>query len=110
MYEHRGLHALCCDHDQDRDLAHTANNSGADLQRMPARTTDSAQPARARECLVIDGRNYIRPIAELEKDAIMQALILCEGDRIEAAKRLKISKSSIYRKLKAYHEAEKKQE
>lgn len=44
----------------------------------------------------------IIPIQELEKKAIMSALTLLGGDKILAAKKLGISKTTMYRKLKEF--------
>jgi transcriptional regulator of acetoin/glycerol metabolism len=37
-----------------------------------------------------------------EKKALLRALAECEGDKLLAAKRLKLGKSTMYRKLKRY--------
>lgn len=44
----------------------------------------------------------IRPISELEREAIEQALQLTQDDKILAAKKLGIGKTTLYRKLKEY--------
>jgi DNA-binding NtrC family response regulator len=44
----------------------------------------------------------IIPLAEVEKRTILNALRACAGDRIEAARRLRIGKTTLYRKLKEY--------
>ncbi|MGH9488515.1 MAG: sigma-54-dependent transcriptional regulator [Terriglobales bacterium] len=44
----------------------------------------------------------VRPIADLEHDAILGALAHVKGDKIEAAKLLGIGKTTLYRKLKEY--------
>jgi two-component system response regulator HydG len=44
----------------------------------------------------------IRPIADLERDAIMNALTQLHGDKLLAAKLLGIGKTTLYRKLKEY--------
>lgn len=44
----------------------------------------------------------ILPLAEMERQAIMQALLQVGGDKSEAARRLGIGKSTLYRKLKRY--------
>ncbi|MGH9533984.1 MAG: sigma-54-dependent transcriptional regulator [Terriglobales bacterium] len=44
----------------------------------------------------------IRPIAELEREAIERALRLTRDDKILAAKQLGIGKTTLYRKLKEY--------
>ena len=44
--------------------------------------------------------NQIRPLAEVERDTIEQALRLCDGDVRKAAVFLEIAPATIYRKLK----------
>jgi len=44
----------------------------------------------------------ISPLAELEKRAILHAITLLNGDKLEAAKQLGIGKTTLYRKLKEY--------
>ena len=48
------------------------------------------------------GRNNIVPLLELEKRAIIQAIEQLHGDKLEAARRLGIGKTTLYRKLKEY--------
>lgn len=44
----------------------------------------------------------ITPLAELEKNAILRAIKLLQGDKLEAARKLGIGKTTLYRKLKEY--------
>ncbi len=44
----------------------------------------------------------ILPIAEMEKQAILSAIEMLHGDKLEAARLLGIDKSTLYRKLKEY--------
>jgi DNA-binding NtrC family response regulator len=44
----------------------------------------------------------IIPLTQLEKQAILHALHLLHGDKLEAARRLGIGKTTLYRKLKEY--------
>jgi two-component system response regulator HydG len=44
----------------------------------------------------------ITPIAELEKQAILRAIEVLQGDKLEAARQLGIGKTTLYRKLKEY--------
>ncbi len=48
------------------------------------------------------GRGNIVPLSELEKRAITQAIEQLHGDKLEAARRLGIGKTTLYRKLKEY--------
>ena len=41
-------------------------------------------------------------LAEREKAAIFEALTLCKGDKLKAAARLGIGKTTLYRKLKEF--------
>ena len=44
----------------------------------------------------------ITPLEELEKQAILHAIQVLDGDKLEAARRLGIGKTTLYRKLKEY--------
>ena len=44
----------------------------------------------------------VRPLAELEREAIYEALAQVKGDKIQAARLLGIGKTTLYRKLKEY--------
>src|SRR5437764_365150 len=52
------------------------------------------------------GMRRITAIAELEKRAIMEALLQLNRDKLEAARQLGIGKTTLYRKLKEYRLAE----
>jgi DNA-binding NtrC family response regulator len=41
----------------------------------------------------------VRPLVAVEREAIERAMILCNGDRVLAAKQLGISRATLYRKL-----------
>jgi len=47
----------------------------------------------------------ITPLEEMEKQAIMNAIAVLNGDKLEAARRLGIGKTTLYRKLKEYGSA-----
>ncbi len=53
------------------------------------------------ECWAI-GRHRLTPLESLECDAIVQALLDAHGDKAEAARRLAMSRATIYRKIKGY--------
>jgi two-component system response regulator HydG len=44
----------------------------------------------------------ITPLMDLEKQAILNAIQVLGGDKLEAARRLGIGKTTLYRKLKEY--------
>ncbi|HWS98436.1 MAG TPA: sigma-54 dependent transcriptional regulator [Candidatus Methylomirabilis sp.] len=44
----------------------------------------------------------VAPLADIEKRAILHAIALLNGDKLEAAKQLGIGKTTLYRKLKEY--------
>ena len=44
----------------------------------------------------------VLPLAELEKNAVLDTLRRCDGDKLEAARLLGIGKTTLYRKLKEY--------
>jgi two-component system response regulator HydG len=51
------------------------------------------------------GNGGIVPIAELEKQTILNALAQVNGDKMLAARLLGIGKTTLYRKLKEYTQA-----
>ncbi len=53
------------------------------------------------ECWAI-GRHRLTPLESLECDAIVQALLDAHGDKAAAARRLAMSRATIYRKIKGY--------
>lgn len=48
----------------------------------------------------------IRPLEMVKRKAIESAMILCQGDEVEAAKRLGISRSGIRKMLRKYREVD----
>ncbi len=50
----------------------------------------------------IEAVGGVAPLAELEKRAILHAITLLNGDKLEAARQLGIGKTTLYRKLKEY--------
>ena len=53
-----------------------------------------------------NGQSHIVPIAELEKQTILRAIMELNGDKLQAARLLGIGKTTLYRKLKDYAEQE----
>jgi two-component system response regulator HydG len=51
---------------------------------------------------VVGESEAIQPLAELEKQAILHAIKMLAGDKLEAARQLGIGKTTLYRKLKEY--------
>jgi two-component system response regulator HydG len=51
---------------------------------------------------MLDGRAKIIPMAELEKQTILNAIAELHGDKLQAARMLGIGKTTLYRKLKDY--------
>jgi len=47
-------------------------------------------------------QNRIVPIAELERQSILNAIAELNGDKLQAARLLGIGKTTLYRKLKDY--------
>jgi transcriptional regulator of acetoin/glycerol metabolism len=47
----------------------------------------------------------ITPLEAMEKHAILHAIQVLDGDKLEAARRLGIGKTTLYRKLKEYGSA-----
>jgi transcriptional regulator of acetoin/glycerol metabolism len=44
----------------------------------------------------------VKPLADLEREAILGAIRTLNGDKLQAAKLLGIGKTTLYRKLKEY--------
>jgi two-component system response regulator HydG len=44
----------------------------------------------------------VKTLADLERDAILGAIRILNGDKLQAAKLLGIGKTTLYRKLKEY--------
>jgi two-component system response regulator HydG len=77
-----------------------ALSSSATLQIGDLPTALRNADVRAFSC-VTDG-NGIVTLSELERRAIMQAIEQLNGDKLEAARKLGIGKTTLYRKLKEY--------
>ena len=58
--------------------------------------------ATAKAVAPVSDAETVTPIAELEKQAILHAIEVLQGDKLEAARRLGIGKTTLYRKLKEY--------
>jgi two-component system response regulator HydG len=52
----------------------------------------------------------VKTLADLERDAILGAIRVLKGDKLQAAKLLGIGKTTLYRKLKEYGIADPFQE
>ncbi|MDE3188472.1 MAG: sigma-54-dependent Fis family transcriptional regulator [Acidobacteriota bacterium] len=48
------------------------------------------------------GQAQVKPLAELEREAILSAIRTLNGDKLQAARLLGIGKTTLYRKLKEY--------
>jgi len=58
--------------------------------------------ARVGPGLRLDANNRVVPMAELERQAILATIEQVKGDKLMAARLLKIGKTTLYRKLKEY--------
>jgi two-component system response regulator HydG len=58
--------------------------------------------ARSHSAHYLDADNRIVPMAELERQAILATIQRVKGDKLMAARLLKIGKTTLYRKLKEY--------
>ena len=58
--------------------------------------------ARTGTGLRLDANNRVVSMAELEKQAILATIEQVKGDKLMAARLLKIGKTTLYRKLKEY--------
>ncbi len=68
--------------------------NGEHLRDLLSRYFQWLEKARAPENL--------RPLADMEKDAILSALLVCRGQMSMAARRLGIGRSTLYRKVEQY--------
>jgi DNA-binding NtrC family response regulator len=77
-------------------LAHTPSTGDP-----PESPTGFAQPPPAADAVpLVDAAGQVRPIAELEADAIRFAIEHCGGQMTEVARRLGIGRSTLYRRLR----------
>ncbi len=58
-----------------------------------------AQPASADALALLDAAGNVRPLEELEADVIRFAIARYRGQMSEVARRLRIGRSTLYRKL-----------
>jgi two-component system response regulator HydG len=70
--------------------------------RLPADEIPSTLPQNAVEASDLAGAGATIPLAEIERQAILHAILVSHGDKILAARRLGIGKTTVYRKLKEY--------
>jgi len=75
------------------DLPTQLQQKGLEERRLSAVLSDGTLPAAAPE---------VKPLAEMERDAILGAIRILNGDKLQAAKLLGIGKTTLYRKLKEY--------
>ena len=69
---------------------------------MQKRRTGSIQPADLPpECWTVS-RRLLSPLESMERDAIVQALLDYQGNKVKAAKSLGMSRATIYRKIHEY--------
>ena len=69
---------------------------------IPTLENPSSQEFRPPTSPTIQSQTGSKTIKELEKNALMEALKITEGNIEQAAKRLDISRATIYRKIKKY--------
>ena len=60
-------------------------------------------PKKSHTSIAIKSDNSFRPLREIEKDVILEAIEYCDGNVLKAAKLLEIGKTTIYRKLDEWH-------
>jgi DNA-binding NtrC family response regulator len=73
---------------------HVADHAPAPARREPAADLSPAPAPAAPQ-----GAGAVRPLAEVEADHIRFALTACGGNLAETARRLEISRSTLYRKM-----------
>lgn len=71
-------------------------------QPSPSRTADRQDVARYGMARLLDTRGELRPFEALEEEVIRFALRHCQGRMSEAARRLGIGRSTLYRKIRGY--------
>lgn len=76
---------------------------GSNARAEGARRPESVGPPPVPGLTDAEGRP--RPLAEVEADAVRLAVRFCRGNLSEAARRLGIGRSTLYRKLSALPEA-----
>jgi transcriptional regulator of acetoin/glycerol metabolism len=47
-------------------------------------------------------RRLLSPLESMERDAIVQSLLDCDGNKVKAAESLGMSRATIYRKIHEY--------
>jgi len=78
------------------------------LGDLPTQLQQQGLDARRTVAAVNDGEGVshsapeMKTLADLEKDAILGAIRILNGDKLKAAKLLGIGKTTLYRKLKEY--------
>jgi len=66
------------------------------------RRTGSIQPNDLPpECWTVS-RRLLSPLESIERDAIVQSLLDCDGNKVKAAQSLGMSRATIYRKIREY--------
>jgi sigma-54 dependent transcriptional regulator, acetoin dehydrogenase operon transcriptional activator AcoR len=53
------------------------------------------------ECWTVS-RRLLSPLESMERDAIVQSLLDCDGNKVKAAESLGMSRATIYRKIHEY--------
>jgi DNA-binding NtrC family response regulator len=67
----------------------------------PIAMSDADHAIQAIGCLsLLDGKGHVRPLEEIENEAIRFAITHCRGQMSDVARRLRIGRSTLYRKLK----------
>jgi len=75
------------------DLPTQLQQQGLEARRSAAAVTEPVQEGSVPE---------VKTLADLERDAILNAIRILNGDKLQAAKLLGIGKTTLYRKLKEY--------
>jgi two-component system response regulator HydG len=72
------------------------------LQQQGLKENHDARRAGALEEAGAAAAPGVKPLADLEREAILGAIRTLNGDKLQAAKLLGIGKTTLYRKLKEY--------
>jgi transcriptional regulator with PAS, ATPase and Fis domain len=87
----------------ERAMVRAGENDVLDASVLRLCGEGSPQTAPAREPAPVPSlASHVRPLWEVEKQAILEALSCCGGNIVQTATRLGISRNTLYRKMEEY--------
>ncbi len=87
--------------DDDGDPPPLVSPDDAPITFEPSPAPDHAPPPAADKLALLDERGQMRPLSDLETDAIRFAIGHYRGQMSEVARKLRIGRSTLYRKLES---------